>query len=160
MADSKNTLSILNTGFYSNFPNRNDTDRRHFTGGFLTRTWESLDIGRMGRAFTQHCCCRNQSIFLPPATKLGQGYIFTCVCDSVHRGVCLSACLDTTPPPGPNRYPPDQAPPGPGTTRGPVRYPPDQAPPPRPGTPRHPLRNWKIRSTSGRYASYWNAIFR
>ena len=24
--------------------------------------------------------------FLPPATKLGQGYIFTEVCDSVHRG--------------------------------------------------------------------------
>ena len=24
--------------------------------------------------------------FLPPATKLGQGYIFTDVCDSVHRG--------------------------------------------------------------------------
>ena len=24
--------------------------------------------------------------FLPPATKLGQGYIFTGVCDSVHRG--------------------------------------------------------------------------
>ena len=23
--------------------------------------------------------------FLPPATKLGQGYIFTCVCDSVHN---------------------------------------------------------------------------
>ena len=23
---------------------------------------------------------------LPPATKLGQGYIFTGVCDSVHRG--------------------------------------------------------------------------
>ena len=25
-------------------------------------------------------------MFLPPATKLGQGYIFTGVCDSVHRG--------------------------------------------------------------------------
>ena len=34
-----------------------------------------------------------------PATKLGQGYIFTGVCDSVTRrgGVCLSACSDTTP---------------------------------------------------------------
>ena len=27
---------------------------------------------------------------LPPATKLGQGYIFTGVCDSVHRGVSAS----------------------------------------------------------------------
>ena len=26
------------------------------------------------------------SLLLPPATKLGQGYIFTGVCDSVHRG--------------------------------------------------------------------------
>ena len=28
----------------------------------------------------------NSIVFLPPATKLGQGYIFTGVCDSVHRG--------------------------------------------------------------------------
>ena len=26
---------------------------------------------------------------LPPATKLGQGYVFTRVCDSVHRGGVL-----------------------------------------------------------------------
>ena len=32
--------------------------------------------------------------FLPPATKLGQGYVFTGVCDSVHRG-------GKSPPPGP-----------------------------------------------------------
>ena len=30
-------------------------------------------------------------IFLPPETKLGQGYVFTGVCDSVHRGVGGSA---------------------------------------------------------------------
>ena len=29
-------------------------------------------------------------LYLPPATKLGQGYVFTCVCDSVHRGKVLS----------------------------------------------------------------------
>ena len=28
---------------------------------------------------------------LPPATKLGQGYIFTGVCDSVNRGACVVA---------------------------------------------------------------------
>ena len=38
---------------------------------------------------------------LPPATKLGQGYIFTGVCDSVN-GVCLSACWD----PPRSRHPP------------------------------------------------------
>ena len=26
------------------------------------------------------------AVLLPPATKLGQGYVFTGVCDSVHRG--------------------------------------------------------------------------
>ena len=30
------------------------------------------------------------SLFLPPATKLGQGYIFTGVCDSVHGGCACS----------------------------------------------------------------------
>ena len=29
---------------------------------------------------------RSFSYLLPPATKLGHGYIFTGVCDSVHRG--------------------------------------------------------------------------
>ena len=51
--------------------------------------------------------------FLPPATKLGQGYIFTGVCDSVHRGVgvCLSACWDVTPPcPQGQASPREQAP--------------------------------------------------
>ena len=91
--------------------------------------------------------------------SLGQGNIFTPVCHSVHRGVCLSACWDTTPQ---TRHSPR-----PGTTS------PDQAPPPRPGTPptRHippgagippgvdPPRRacWEIRSTCGHYAS-WNAI--
>ena len=65
-------------------------------------------------------------LLLPPATKLWQGNILTGVCDSVHRGVCLSACWDTTPQ-GPGRpprgpgTPPDQAPPW--------TNPPDQAPP-------------------------------
>ena len=31
------------------------------------------------------------SLFLPPATKLGQGYVFTGVCHSVNRGACVVA---------------------------------------------------------------------
>ena len=31
--------------------------------------------------------------FLPPAMKLGQGYVFTHVCDSVHRGGGIPACI-------------------------------------------------------------------
>ena len=75
------------------------------------------------------------SIYLPAATKLGQGNIFTSVCQEFcprggGEGVCLSACWDTppdqAPPPGTRHpSPPDQAP-----------TPPDQAPtPPGPGTP-------------------------
>ena len=97
---------------------------------------------------------------LPPATKLGQGYAFTGVCDSVHRG----GVPDQVHPPG-TRYtprpgtpprtgtPPDQVHPRPGTPPcGPgtppdqvhphtrytpwTRYtPPDQVHTPRPGTP-------------------------
>ena len=32
---------------------------------------------------------RSANLLLPPATKLGQGYIFTGVCDSVNRGACV-----------------------------------------------------------------------
>ena len=34
-----------------------------------------------------HCFRQRERALLPPATKLGQGYIFTGVCDSVNRGV-------------------------------------------------------------------------
>ena len=41
-------------------------------------------------------------LFLPPATKLGQGYVFTRVCDSVHRGSLTHCMLGyTRPPPRP-----------------------------------------------------------
>ena len=35
----------------------------------------------------------DHSGFLPPATKLGQGYIFTGVCHSVNRGGGIPACI-------------------------------------------------------------------
>ena len=60
--------------------------------------------------------------FLPAATKLGQGNVFTGVCDSVHGGgaVCHSASWDTPPrsrhppprPPGSRHIPWEQTPPG------------------------------------------------
>ena len=62
---------------------------------------------------------------LPPATKLGQGYIFTGVCDSVHKGGTWQVPplgrhlpLADTPP---CRYPPSQ-------TRPPGRYTPQGTP--------------------------------
>ena len=45
--------------------------------------------------------------FYRPQQSCGQGYVFTRVCDSVHRGgVCLSACWDTATPRG--RHPPKE----------------------------------------------------
>ena len=67
-------------------------------------------------------------MLLPSATKLRRLCFYTCLSFCSHeRGVCLSACWDTTPPPR-EQAPPDQAslwdqtvplgpgiPPGPGT---------------------------------------------
>ena len=63
--------------------------------------------------------------FLPPATKLRQGNVFTPVCHSVHTA-----------------YPPWADTP---------QQTPRQTPPPR-------AVHAGLRSTSERYASYWNAI--
>ena len=125
-----------------------------------------------------------------PQRSCGQGYVFTRVCDSVHRGGLWRT------PPGPGRTPQTKEnpprprgtpqtkenPPGPGRTPwtkenppGPRRPPPDQGE--SPGTKENPLpgtrqtppprtrenpppreEDCSIRSTSGRYASYWNAF--
>ena len=72
-----------------------------------------------------------------------EGYVFTPVCHSVHRGVCLSACWHTTIPPQ-SRHPPgadtplEQTPAGPGAPLGadtPRSRPPGTGHPPGPGTP-------------------------
>ena len=98
------------------------------------------------RPETDHCYILNFLHHYRPQRSLGQGCIFTGVCDSVHRGVCLNAGWDTTTPeqatPQDQSPPPqDQASPGPGTT-----------------PPRSSRAYLEIRSTSGWYTSYWNAI--
>ena len=98
--------------------------------------------------------------YLPAATKLGQGNIFTSVYQefcpqggsaSVHAGI-------HHPPPTRTRHtplgvdPPDQA----------HHPPPEEQTPPIPATPpgadTPPEADCSMRSTSGRYASYWNAF--
>ena len=77
-------------------------------------------------------------VFTSRKRSLGQGNIFRNVCQEFcwWGGVCLSACWDT--------------PLGAGTPW--AGSPLEQAPP-------HRSRAcWEIRSTSGRYASYWNAF--
>ena len=90
------------------------------------------------------------------------------VCPRGGRGVCLSAYWDTHPPL--EQTPPDQAHTPPGADTPPQTRPPGpDTPPPRsrhprtrctPRTRHTPPRepDSGIRSTSGRYASYWNAF--
>ena len=109
-----------------------------------------------------------------PQRSCGQGYVFTRVCDSVHRGGLRRPPRDQAdtprdqgepprqgePPPGPG-IPPRQgeppprtkeSPPGPGRPPpGPGRTPPARRTPP-------PEEDCSIWSMSGRYASYWNAF--
>ena len=126
-----------------------------------------------------------RSVFeeLPAATKLGQGNIFTRVCQEFcpqgeGEGVCLSACWDTHPPdqadspPDQADTPPDQAdPPGSRPPQTRQTPPQGQTPPwtrqtprtrqtPPPQTRQTPPReaDSSRRSTSGLYASYWNAF--
>ena len=110
-----------------------------------------------------------------PQRSCGQGNIFTPVCHSfcsqgwgsasVHAGIPTPLGAD---PPGPGRPPREQThPPGPGRPPWEQTHHP---PPPRPGRPpkrqKHPPRplptpreaDSSIRSTSGRYLSYWNAF--
>ena len=103
--------------------------------------------------------------YLPAATKLWpREYFYTCLsfC-SQGGGVCLSACWDTTTTTPGTRPPRSRHPPG---TRHPPKPDPPEQTPHTPGS-RHPPRAdttppWEadssIRSTSGRYASYWNAF--
>ena len=66
--------------------------------------------------------------FLLAATKLGQGNVFTGVCDSVLRGVCLPQCTPSWACTPPGLVPPRQVPPG-QVHPPPARYTPGQVPP-------------------------------
>ena len=123
-------------------------------------------------------------LLLPPANEVWGKVIFlhlsvilfTGGSASVHAGIPQPPPNQALPwtrhylPPSrhlPTRHPPDQAPPGVDTpwsrhlppeadtpqSRHPLtRHPPEQTHPPL------PMACWEIQSTSGRYASYWNAI--
>ena len=105
-------------------------------------------------------CCSISDIYWPKRS-FGQGNIFTSVCQEFYPwGV-----PDQAPPlPRPGRYTPlDQAGNPPWTRQ--VPPPREQTPPPRPGryppgpdTPPPGTADSGIRSTFGRYASYWNAF--
>ena len=109
-------------------------------------------------------------LLLPAATKLGQGNVFTGVCDSVHSGGFSVSVHPGIPPPPradtpradtpleqtpPGTRPPGTRPPGADTPLGTdtppgSRHSPGQTPPGEADS--------GIQSTSGRYTSYWNAF--
>ena len=122
-------------------------------------------------ASERYASCWN-AFLLPAAMKLGQGNVFTGVCDSVNRGG-LPQCMlgyqhqsswEQTPRSRPpsrhtpqSRHPPGtRHPPGPDTPLGPDTPPGADTHPPEQTPPRE--ADSGIRSTSGRYASYWNAF--
>ena len=79
---------------------------------YLLSTYYTSLVTSVYTSEKEHQCSKisdTTSTFLPAATKLGQGNVFTGVCDSVHRGVCLSTCWDTTLPP--EQTPLEQTPP-------------------------------------------------
>ena len=89
--------------------------------------------------------------YLPAATKLGQGNVFTGVCDSVRRGG-VSALVHAGIPPPSGSDPPEANTPLPGAdTPPPELDPPWDQTHPGADTPRE--ADSGIRSTSGRYAS-------
>ena len=134
-------------------------------------TWSGLQRVRLPQYLLVSSSSFFYSLWVEPgvlitARKRSEGYVFTGVCLSTWGGDLPQCMLGYYPPP-------DQAPLGPDTpqTRHPLEQtlPLDQAPLPDQAPPwnRHPpdqappLRSacWEIRSTSGRYAPYWNAIF-
>ena len=71
----------------------------NFDGNFDICTNETLSMNRLLDVSIW-------KLFLPHATKLGQGNVFTGVCDSVHgRGVWGSASVDAGIPPPRSRHP-------------------------------------------------------
>ena len=132
---------------------------------FLTPTSESFDINQPGRRIGSGGSIYGQISetylypllvhfsSLPPTAKLGQGNIFRSVCQEfcsqggsapLHAGIHPSPQEQTRQ---------EQTPPAGADT------PQEQTPPSRsrPPPPRHSTC-WEIRTTSGRYKSYWNAI--
>ena len=146
------------------------------------RCW-IISLNYLSRQYMHRLCWKHLASkhlnYYRPQRSCGQRNVFTGVCLSTGgEGVCLSACWDTRPPQDQADTPPDQAdPPGPGRPHWTRQTPPGPGRPPRtrqtpwdqadtPQTRQTPRDQadppWEadcsIRSTSGRYASYWNAF--
>ena len=97
----------------------------------LTSVGQKLSLSVQQQQHRHSVELSGESSYYRPQRSCGQGYVFTRVCDSVHRGgVCLSACWDTaTPLPG--------------------RRPSCQGDPPEGGTPEKEAPPWKENPQGG-----------
>ena len=91
--------------------------------------------GLLEQVYLCTICLLASNVITACKRSLGQGYIFTGICHSVNRGVCLSACWDT--PPCQGDTPARETPPCQGDP--PAKNPPPskETPPPRRPPPGH-----------------------
>ena len=110
----------------------------------MTTKFQTLRCCRTLLTIDVHLCAQ-LGCYYRPQRSYGQGYVFTRVGDSVHRGGLPQCILGYHPCP-PWSRPPRSRPPW------------EQTPHP-PGADTHTPRgaDSSIRSMSGQYASYWNA---
>ena len=80
-------------------------DRLSTAGNWINSTTQDLFSQRHSLCTAVVSTLLFQNKFLPSATKLRRLCFYRCL--SVHGGVCLSACWDTTPPPGADPPPRD-----------------------------------------------------
>ena len=97
----------------------------------------------------------NFCIYLPPANEVWGKVVFLHLFVILFTGGGLPQCILGYPPG--TRPPREQTPPREQPHPPRSRHPPPGIPPEQTHTPRSKAC-WEIRSTSGRYASYWNAI--
>ena len=104
----------------------------------------------------QYCrCCKTTfKLLITGRNEVVAKVMFLQVCVCPQGGGCLPQCmLGCHTPPGTRQAPP---PPHPGTRQTPPKT--RHTPSPGPGRPPPREADSSIRSTSGRYASYWNAF--
>ena len=101
--------------------------------------------GLLEQVYLCTICLLASNVITARKRSLGQGYIFTGICHSVNRGVCLSACWDT--PPLPGRHPPARETPLPRRPPLPRTLLPPRRPPSRPH-PRGELEGIRFRPTA------------
>ena len=121
--------------------------QNRFAAHFKRLLWYNENNNTSIIAVVVGLCKRRKRWFLPPANVVCEGYVFTHVCHSVHRGTCVVAPGGVDAPGGVR-----------GWSGGCVWLLRGGACVVALGGVHGIRRDTEIRSMSGRYASYWNAF--